>query len=139
MAYVYPDVAANIDRMPLIGRLARGPANPLAVNGTQAAPTAGTSVASLAAVPAGKYIAHVFSRLTGSVDEVQANRSNLDLRSSATPAATLASGFQSELGGRAYRAFPFELTGASTVAVKAVANATASTTYDVTLILERVA
>jgi hypothetical protein len=96
---------------------------------------------SIASVPAGKYIAHVFSRLTGTVDEVAANRANLDLRSSATPAATVGGGFKTTLVSESghYDTRPFELTGASTVSVNAVANATASTAYDVTLILERVA
>lgn len=114
-------------------------ANPLAVNGTSAAPTAGTAVASIAGVPAGKYIAHVFSKLTGTVDEVAAKRANLDLRSSATPAATVGGGFPTRLGTPGYETRPFELTGTSTVTVNAIAAATASTAYDVTLILERIA
>jgi hypothetical protein len=124
--------------MPLLGRIGRLQ-NPLAVRGTQAAPTAGTAVASIASVPAGKYIAHIFSRLTGTVDEVAANRANLDLRSSATPAATFSGGFDTKLGAGFYATRPFEITGASTISVNAVANATASTAYDVTLILERTA
>lgn len=125
--------------MPNIGRLGRGPANPLAANGTSAAPVADTSIVSIASVPAGKYIAHVWTRLTGSTDEVQAKRANCDLRSSANPAATLASGFQTDLYPGHYRAVPFELTGASTVAVKTTTAATAGTAYDATLVLERVA
>jgi len=111
----------------------------MAARGTSAAPTAGTAVVSIASVPAGKYIAHVFSRLTGTVDEVAANRANLDLRSSANPAATFSGGFDTKLGAGFYGTRPFELTGSSTVSVNAVANATGSTAYDVTLILERIA
>jgi hypothetical protein len=111
----------------------------MAVRGTSAAPTAGTAVASIASVPAGKYIAHVFSRLTGTIDETAANRANLDLRSAANPARTWGGGFDTKLGAGFYRTVPLELTGSDTVSVNAVANATASTAYDVTLILERIA
>ena len=125
----YPSV------MPLLGRLSRGPQVPLATRATSAAPTAGTAVASIASVPAGQYIAHVVSRTTGATDEPK--RTNLDVRSSANPAATVASGLNSgnDIGG--YRAVRFDLTGSSTISVNATANATGSTTYDVCLILER--
>jgi hypothetical protein len=128
--------------MPLLGRLARGPANPLVVNAAVAAPAQDAAVGSLAAVPAGKYIAHIITRLTGTVDEVPTKRANLELRSSASPAATLASGIQTELTGTGpgfYRTCPFELTGASTISLNAKAGATASTAYNATLILERIA
>lgn len=126
--------------MPLLGRVGRK-AQPLAARATSAAPTAGTAVVSIASVPAGKYLAHVWSRVTGADEPAGAKSANLDLRSSANPAATVGGGFSTELVGESgfYGVRPFELTGTSTISVNAVANATAGTTYDVTLLLERIA
>ena len=63
---------------------AHGLAVPLAITGaTAAAPTAGTSVVSLAAPPAGRYRISVITRQTGTPDVVNGER-NMNLRTGTT-------------------------------------------------------